>query len=69
MTGHIVAADFDALRDYRQRAPFAERNHPSEEHLMPLFVALGLGSDRLSVKLLHGSADHGVMRMDAYSFE
>ena len=27
--------------DYRAQAPFAVRNHPTEEHLLPLFVAMG----------------------------
>ena len=32
------------LLDYRRQAPFAERNHPTEEHLMPLFAAVGAAS-------------------------
>src|SRR5213076_699963 len=29
-----------SLRDYRAQAPHAVRNHPTEEHLLPLFVAM-----------------------------
>jgi len=29
------------LIDYRRRAPFAVKNHLTEEHLLPLYVALG----------------------------
>jgi len=29
------------LLNYRQLAPYARQNHPSEEHLLPLFVAMG----------------------------
>ncbi len=37
----LSAGDIDALLDYRRQAPFAERAHPTDEHLLPLFVALG----------------------------
>ncbi|HEY0197669.1 MAG TPA: class III extradiol ring-cleavage dioxygenase, partial [Rhodanobacter sp.] len=37
----LAAGDVDALLDYRRQAPFAERAHPTDEHLLPLFVALG----------------------------
>jgi 4,5-DOPA dioxygenase extradiol len=33
--------DFDALIDYRRRAPALEFAHPTVDHLVPLFVALG----------------------------
>jgi 4,5-DOPA dioxygenase extradiol len=36
------------LLHYRALAPFAERNHPTEEHLLPLFVAAGAGGCRRS---------------------
>jgi 4,5-DOPA dioxygenase extradiol len=37
--------DIDALLDYRRQAPGAVQAHPSEEHLLPLFVALGAGGE------------------------
>ena len=37
----IQHADTDALIHYRQTAPCAEINHPTEDHIMPLFVAQG----------------------------
>lgn len=55
------------LLNYRSQAPFADRNHPTEEHLLPLFVALGAG-DPGPVRHLHQSATHGILRMDAYAF-
>ena len=57
----------DDLLDYRQRAPQAARNHPTEEHLLPLFVALGAGGGG-SAGHLHESVTHGVLRMDAFAF-
>lgn len=37
----LQAGDLPALLDYRARAPQATRAHPTDEHLMPLFFALG----------------------------
>jgi 4,5-DOPA dioxygenase extradiol len=53
---------------YRERAPFAERNHPTEEHLLPLFVALGAAGEGARTERLHSSIQYGVLRMDAYRF-
>ncbi|PTD16794.1 DODA-type extradiol aromatic ring-opening family dioxygenase [Sphingomonas fennica] len=69
MHEHLDRADLAALGDYRERAPFARRNHPTDEHLMPLFVALGAAGERPTAIRLHQSAEHGVMRMDAYRFD
>lgn len=62
----VAAGDVDALLDYRARAPFAGRNHPTDEHLLPLFVALGAGGPQ-RVRL-HAAFNHGVLAMDAYRF-
>ena len=61
----LIRGDRDALLDYRQRAPQAERNHPTEEHFLPLFVVLGAGGSR-AVRL-HHSFDR-TLCMDAYVF-
>jgi 4,5-DOPA dioxygenase extradiol len=51
-----------AMRD----APEAARNHPTDEHLLPLFVAAGAGG---SVgRRLHHSWTYDVLAMDAYAF-
>ncbi len=57
------------LLDYRRLAPAARRNHPTEERLLPLFVALGAAGPRPHAQRLHRSADRGVLRLDAYAFE
>jgi len=56
------------LLAYRRLAPYAEKNHPTEEHLLPLFVALGAAGERASVERMHASTTHGVLRMDVYGF-
>lgn len=53
---------------YRRLAPHAARNHPTEEHILPLFVALGAAGPDADVTRLHKSSTHGVLRMDAYTF-
>jgi 4,5-DOPA dioxygenase extradiol len=62
-----LAGDADALADYRATAPFAKRNHPSEEHFLPIHVALGAAGQGARGELLHSSYD-GILSMDAYAF-
>ncbi len=57
------------LVDYRERAPGAVRNHPTDEHLLPLFVAAGAGTPGASAKRIHSSYAYGVIGMDAYRFD
>lgn len=56
------------LLAYRRLAPNAQRNHPTEEHLLPLYVALGAAGPNTSSERLHSSTTYGVLRMDAYAF-
>lgn len=55
----------DDLLAYRTLAPDAAFAHPTDEHLLPLYVALGSGG---SGRILHRSLD-GTMAMDAYAWE
>ena len=57
------------LLGYRARAPHAEENHPTEEHLFPLYVALGAAGEGAHAERLHRSSTYGVLRMDAYAFQ
>lgn len=56
------------ILNYRTEAPYATRNHPTEEHLLPLFVALGAkqSSDRLHT--VFADYSYGSLAMDAYAF-
>jgi 4,5-DOPA dioxygenase extradiol len=72
--GEWLAAALQERRDeellaYRERAPDAVRNHPTEEHIVPLFVALGAATPGVPVKRLHSSYAYGVIGMDAYRFD
>jgi 4,5-DOPA dioxygenase extradiol len=44
IAGVLVRHDFDALVDYREKAPALRQNHPTEEHLQPLLVVAGAAS-------------------------
>jgi 4,5-DOPA dioxygenase extradiol len=68
MNGAIAEGRKEDLLDYRARAPHAERNHPQEEHLLPLFVALGAGDAGGKGRRLHTSATHGTLMMDVFAF-
>jgi 4,5-DOPA dioxygenase extradiol len=62
----LAASDRESLIKYRLLAPQAARNHPTEEHLMPLFAAWGAGE--APVATLHRGYTHGVLAMDALAF-
>lgn len=57
----------DDLVHWIDRGPHALRNHPTPEHFLPLFVALGAGSGARGERV-HGSFSHGVLAMDAFVF-
>ncbi|WP_316165756.1 MULTISPECIES: class III extradiol ring-cleavage dioxygenase [unclassified Bradyrhizobium] len=63
-----IAGRIADLLDYRQLAPYARNNHPTEEHFLPLFAALGAAGEGARVERLHNSANYGVLRMDVYAF-
>ncbi|MGJ3250790.1 MAG: DODA-type extradiol aromatic ring-opening family dioxygenase [Elainellaceae cyanobacterium] len=62
----IAANDISSLLNYRNIAPFASKNHPTEEHLFPLFVALGAGGRG---RQIHHHFTYGAFSMAAYAFE
>jgi 4,5-DOPA dioxygenase extradiol len=62
-----AAADWEALLDYRARAPHAVLMHPTDEHLLPFFVAAGAGGTG-AARRVHASLTWGDLGMDAYAF-
>lgn len=65
----ILAGKTEALLQYRELAPFAVRNHPTDEHLLPMFVAMGAAGNAVEATQLHSSFTYGVLSMAAYGFE
>ncbi|HEX8986362.1 MAG TPA: class III extradiol ring-cleavage dioxygenase [Rhodocyclaceae bacterium] len=64
----LAAGDVEGLLDYRSRAPDAERAHPSEEHLLPLYLALGAAGQGARAARAHAGVDDYVLAMDAFVF-
>ncbi|MCM0084141.1 dioxygenase [Geomonas sp. Red32] len=55
----------DELLDYQLRAPQAIRNHPTPEHFLPIFVAMGAGEKG---ELLHDGYTYGALSMAAFKW-
>jgi 4,5-DOPA dioxygenase extradiol len=68
MKARLEDGERDALLDYRRQAPYAVQNHPTDEHLLPLYVAMGAAGQGARATRLHSGVEHGVLAMDAYAF-
>lgn len=64
----LAAGNLDQLLDYKQYAPSAERAHPTDEHYLPLFIALGAAGEHYETRVLEGGVTYGVLAMDSYLF-
>ncbi len=64
----LAAHDIDALCRYRQEAPDAARAHPTEEHFMPLFVAMGAAGEDAEPERAFDGFEGTALAMDAYRF-
>jgi 4,5-DOPA dioxygenase extradiol len=60
------AGDTDAVLDAVARGPNGRANHPTMDHILPLFTAMGAGG--MPAQRLHHSYTYGVLAMDAYRF-
>ena len=69
MSARIAEGDIAALLNYREFAPYAAQNHPTDEHLLPLFVALGAATDIKQSNHLNQVMTYGILAMDAWRFD
>jgi len=60
--------DENALANYLQSAPHAQRAHPTPDHYLPLPFAFGAGDKTAPVQVIDGGMTFGVLAMDAYLF-
>ncbi|CAK0752892.1 4,5-DOPA dioxygenase extradiol [Gammaproteobacteria bacterium] len=65
----IHTTNLKALLDYRQIAPHGAEAHPTEEHLLPLFVAHGAADSRDRVYRLAAEYCYGGLAMDSYLWQ
>jgi 4,5-DOPA dioxygenase extradiol len=68
LNDRLIAHDVDALVAWREQAPEAARAHPSDEHFLPLFVALGAAGDNAEVERFVEGFEAGALAMDSYRF-
>ncbi len=65
----MIAKNVDLLLAYREHAPNASQAHPTDEHLLPLFVALGASTPDEQLKVIEGGITYGILSMDAYMWQ
>ena len=68
VAGRAAEGDIKSLLDWWELAPYARENHPTPEHFLPFFVALGAGGIPLDAKHIHEDTSLGILAMDAYAF-
>ena len=64
----VLRRDVAALVDYRRQAPEAARAHPTEDHLLPLLVALGASQAADTPSVIEGGILYGMLSMDAFGW-
>ena len=68
MVERSAARDWAALFDYRRQAPHALDMHPTDEHLLPWYIAAGAGGGEAAPRRIHASLTFGCLGMDAFAF-
>ena len=64
----ITSANTHNLLNYRDKAPYSIENHPTDEHLLPFYVAMGAAGEKSKAVKLHASYDLDFLAMDAWEF-
>ncbi len=65
----IDSRALDELADYRSLAPHGVRAHPTDEHFLPLYVALGAAGESYKAERMYDGIEMGSLAMDAYRFD
>jgi 4,5-DOPA dioxygenase extradiol len=63
----VEAKELKQLFDYQKLAPNAKRAVPREEHIVPMFIAMGAGSN-IHPKLLHREYIYGTLTYLGFEF-
>jgi 4,5-DOPA dioxygenase extradiol len=60
--------DIDSLLEWRQAAPEPLRNHPTPEHLLPIFVAMGAAGSGFTTDVIEPRFDMGSLALHGLRF-
>ncbi|RTE08374.1 dioxygenase [Paenibacillus whitsoniae] len=60
--------DTEALFQYHEQAPYAQEAVPTNEHFIPLLLAMGAGDANRQAKLLHRSYQYGNLSLSCWQF-
>ncbi|GAB4349530.1 MAG: class III extradiol ring-cleavage dioxygenase [Gammaproteobacteria bacterium] len=64
----LRSRELHALFRFAEKAEYAAEAHPTDEHLMPLFLAMGTGWSEGGVRRIHHGFSYGNISMAAYAF-
>ncbi len=68
----LITNNIENLLNYRSAAPFAAENHPTDEHLLPIFAALGAvngnSNQKSKARKIHAAYAFDSLAMDAWEF-
>lgn len=65
----VTRGDLKSLLNYRELAPHAARAHPTDDHFLPLFFALGAADDDARPDYLSREVMYGMLAMDAFALQ
>lgn len=68
VAGRLKAHDIQGLLNYRKTQSSGLRAHPRDEHLLPLFTALGAAGNKFRAETIHHGISEVVLAMDTYRF-
>lgn len=60
--------DIERLLNWQTEAPYAKENHPTPEHFLPFFMALG-ASSLTGFRAMHTDTEYRVLAMDTIAFD
>ena len=65
----LAAHEIGALQQYRRDAPGAVDAHPTDDHLLPLFVALGAAGERFDPRRIFSGVYDRAIAMDSFALQ
>ncbi len=65
----VSQGDLKSLLNYRELAPHAARAHPTDDHFLPLFFALGAAAEGARPDYLSREVRYSMLAMDALALQ